>query len=301
MQGEIEIVESPKKKINKTRLVIILVSIIVLVLLSLCVYNNYLRKLSMENTNNDEVNENNDYNDQNNNNTIIEEDKKDVDYITREKLNSILAVLLYSNDKFEDTTNISYINSDFLLKGLTEKRKIEIILDSIKVFDVSTCNEVECIIVSEEAFKDKYKKIFNEDVTNQSVSDEEVNCHEIIYDEKNKEYHIIEGDGCPYDSGALLFYPYKYEYNDLNIDVYLAVAGVFEDDEGNYSAYKLEKNDGEDSFYGFSLNNSNVVVKDIDIDSFKLNDENYKDFTNFKITFAKNGNEYYYKSIERIK
>ncbi len=195
-----------------------------------------------------------------------------------------------------DTLYIKLVNDDVdLLSTAAHYNKVSLseeerIFAIIKKFmnDADNLNGSKIATVTD--LDKKYEDLFNTKINNYTISDAVLDCYDFKID---KSKNIITGDlKCGFGFDRLLHYINKITEDDNNIYAYVNV--------GYFSV-------GMDTIVYSSMDKTNIVKKFSDGEYSALDNEynidhsNYTQFSEYKMTFVKNGDNIYYKNIERIK
>ena len=144
-----------------------------------------------------------------------------------------------------------------------------------------------------------------------TIINEIIECPSYIYDESNKSFYFPE----PQCGGIFIGYSrgYKSKFEEYKDEayVYVSYAFIIPDDstysadlnEQKYIVYKDFNLIEKESYY--TTQHKDVYQTDLrqyQADSFELNKDNYKDFSEYKFTFKKDkNNNYYLTKIEQTK
>lgn len=306
-------INNQKPKKSKKGLIVII--LLLLIIAGLCTFI-YLKKDVLFNSGNTNANQNSNTNENNNSNS----NENNIVEFSEEELTDA-SLLKIITDKAEMIVSPSFI-SNFYIKGdyfdnlyknteLTESNKILLVLEKQKGSSINI--DVETMSNNE------FKKLYNQEWPNESVRDEAMkqyglsginNDYRYLFGTNISSYMDIES--CPsyyYDSVNKVYFSYSQcggldgvsiltyinrlstKGNDIYVYVSIGKMSIIEDSSpykyNIYSDYgeknKLQEINGDDSL------------------SFKIDSSNYEKFSEYKLTFTKDGNDYYYKSIERTK
>ena len=286
----LESTDNNKKGDNKVIIIILSLVIVALlvVILILLLGGNNKNNNSINNDNNLENKENNENvnNTENtevntntgNGNTDVNNDNNEQEIKTPEKINNL------SNkfDKlFGDYIYLLGENDNNSLFG----RVLEWRVEFVEMENPPKDNDYAYFVgqLSLSAIENEYYNLFGEKI---DISKEfEGSCAKAYYD-KEQNIFIQKKYGC--DAGWGWFvngYRYKYTEDNNNAYIYAAVA----------------VHSGIEKIDILSDPDTKTVYKTIEgSDSFEIDESNYESFAKYKITFKKVGNDYFYKSVEKI-
>ena len=109
-------------------------------------------------------------------------------------------------------------------------------------------------------------------------------CSKAYYDE-NRNLFIQKKYGCDKGWGWYVN-GYRYKYTEDKNNAYIYVATAVYSGIGKVDV--------------ISDSDTNKVYKTIESDSFTIDESNYDSFAKYKVTFKKDGNNYFFKSVEKI-
>lgn len=295
------------KKSKKGLIVIIL---LLLIIVGLCTFI-YMKKdvLFNSDNNSNNTNENN-----NTNNTVEykEEELKDSNLINIITDKAKMIVLPNFIDKFwykGDYSNNLYFDDLYKKMELSDANKLFLVLEEQKGEIIN----VDIDKSSNNRVKEMYKQDWTSDQDRDSVMQQyrlsgidndyrylfgtTINnyidiqsCPSYYYDSVNNVYFSYSQCG-GLDAVSILTYINKLSANGNDVYVYVSVGkmSIIEETLPNakyniYSDYE-EKN----------------KLQEINESKYIIDESNYDKFSEYKLTFTKDGNDYYYKSIERTK
>ena len=301
----------PKKSKKKIFLIVL-----ILLIIAAGVFVYLEKDVLFGKSGNTNTNQNNNANE--NNNTFENNDNNNIE--VKEEVLIDASLLKIITEKAEMIVLPSFIDQ-FYIKGdyfdnlykkteLTESNKILLVLEKQKGSRIN--------IDAETISNNEFKKLYDQEWPNESLRDEAMqqyglsginndykylfgtyissymdieSCPYYYYDDANKVYISYSQCG-GLDAVSILTYINKLSTKGDDIYVYVSVGmmSIIEETLPNakyniYSDYE-EKNKLQEI-------NGN--------ETFKIDSSNYDKFSEYKITFTKNGNDYYYKSIERTK
>ena len=164
--------------------------------------------------------------------------------------------------------------ADLDLKNATEKE----LKDVLPSYDAN--KSYKAYRLDESVVKERYKAIWNEDISTKPL--EGFNYY---YSENNHSYIYVQ-EAVIYSSRSFFEYLYNSEETADNYIFYMAVAigeRVSDEKINIYKDIDLKE-----------------VLGSYDYSSFNLDDKNYQGFTKYKVVFTKDGEDFYFESVERI-
>jgi len=270
------------------RSVVIFLLTICVISLGLGIFANY-RLIKINRDNNKQVEKKKEEKKKKDNNVITKNEDNTKELIMDKQIvlnNYTSSQYLFKDSQIyeKDSTNEELDSSKKLVAVLYtlsfDKRVFESINEelypNIKLSGEGTTSVIPAIKV-----KELYNDVFGEELDT-SISLPETVAKNFSY---NSEYDVyVEyggfGGTC---SNSTLTYDYDYKKEDNKYYVYTAVAYEYE------CPYSIYKNPNKQDQYEY------------DGDSFELNDKNYKDFNQYKITYVDNNGNYVFEKIEKIK
>ncbi len=225
-----------------------------------------------------------------------ENDNKEVeikDNITIDKIKRNQTVLKnYTGDQFTFVKSRIY-EKDMTSKDLDEEKKLVAViyslynefdsfveLDSSKYPNITPNEEGATKIIEAKEVKELYENVFNGKLDVNTEFPEDVK-NNFYYNSEYDIYVVNAGFGGTCGDGTLT-YDYKYTEDKNNVYVYSSFAYV---KNCPYEVYKdLEMKDKYEAE-----------------ESFELNNDNYKDFNKYKITYKKDKSNYIFDSIKVLK
>ena len=207
---------------------------------------------------------------------------------------NLISPIFGNNTKYEDLSEDDKLQSIIMGALTIEKAYVELT-------DQNEFNEVFPDIASNKDYKDPikdiravdavkiettYKMIYGETLKNRSVS---TTCPIIVYNEKYKKYYLNPYCSSGELNNSINQFVYKITTTGDDYYVYTAIATFKKNPDGTYVVYKDHK-----------LTEKYQDYTAEEFAKFQIDSTNYKDFTKYKITFSKKGEEYAFKSIEKI-
>ena len=304
--------EPTKQKKKKGPIIFIVILILIIIALSTFIY---LKKDVLFNnnvTNNETNNNNGSQNNESNNNIESKEevltDTKLVNEITK-KANKI--AVDRSNYYVEDGGNYGFFDFDSLYSklNLTDDDKMLLTLISIpakkvsietnkignnefkKIKEMYDSTDSQFAQISYETIEKEYFNLFGTSIPKSALKDYDT-CPNYYYDSANNVYFLyIACGGISLDENVT--YVNKITKKDDNIYAYISVGRIFgEEKTSNPGSYDMV-------LYGDYAKKNKLEILENSI--YSINSSNYDKFSEYKMTFNKNGNDYYYQSIERTK
>ena len=292
------------KKINKNNkglfIIIVILLLVIAGLIGFIVVNNIQNNNQLEENTKEKEDKEQELTDQ----SIIDNINKKIQYLTNESTDGVTGAYAFRNGEISDFGDVFH--------NLDEDLKLYIVLDYLykenKFHDLAPENESDPLIanyvqnmgakdvkqITGEEVKNEYKNFFGTDKVNLNALKER-SCFDYNYEaEKNLFYKKLPTCG---GTSVSLIYTYKNKYTIKGDNVYL------------YENYGIMKPSGQDSnqltiYKGLETNEEYKRVSSPDEGmSFRIDSENYKEFSEYKYTFkkdAKTGN-YYFISLEKIK
>ena len=203
---------------------------------------------------------------------------------------------IFGNDtKFEDLSANDKLQSIVMGALTIEKAYTEIT-------DQNEFNEVFPDIANNKDYKDPikdmravdatkiqttYKSIYGEELKNTNIDS---TCPKVVYSEKYNKYYLNPYCGSSNLNNSIDQFVYKITTKDDDYYVYAAIATYTKNENGSYTVYKDYKL--SDKYQDYA--NQEEFAK------FQMDSSNYKDFSKYKITFSKNGDDYTFKSIVQL-
>ena len=226
------------------------------------------------------------------------ENKKEVEITEKATIDSLNEKVKYLNNIKEpmivpeSSSNLNYIYSKNLSnKDLSNKAKLTAVLLQLEkedkfedVNDDYYSSQYNGTSVSKIDFANvnkTYKNIFGTDIS--SKEDIEWSPSFVYNKERNEYYCLYVGNNK--DDGSLSeTYIYKYTESKNYAHVYIAYATVKMGEEDTFAIYKDYK--GKNKY--------------MEAAGFKFDEENYKEFSHYKITFRIFDDEYIFDNIEQL-
>ena len=296
---------SNKPKKSKKGLIVII--LLLLIIAGLCTFI-YLKKDVLFNSGNN-TNENN------NTNNIVEakeEELKDSNLINIITDKAKMIVLPNFIDLFYikgDYNGNFYFDDLYKKMELSDANKLLLILEKQKGeeinvdIDKSSNNEVKELYKQDwtsahdrdsamrqydlSSINNDYRYIFGTTISNyMDIS----SCPSYYYDSVNKVYFSY-GQCGGLDPASILTYINKLSTNGNDVYVYVSVGKMSFIEETLPNAKYNIYSDYEEKNKLQEINESKYII----------DESNYDKFSEYKLTFTKDGNDYYYKSIERTK
>ena len=257
---------------NKKNIVIVILIVLLLSTIGLCIY------LVVDKSNNDIIEEKEEIN---------ENIEKDItDDILKEELSNKLD-LLYDGYG----TKYDFITKEYKSSNIDKNEKILAVLnstynDGVKKIDEFT-GEIEL-----EKVKDRYYSIFGEELTTYEVDTTKnvVKGYQWKYDNNSNKY-IVNFLGAGISAGkVILTYNDRYTVDNDNAYIYVRCGYQYVKENNNIYLYNEYKEDmtGMFPYSKEQVNNYQDILE-----------TNYKDFSEYKVTFKKNNNGYYFYSVEK--
>lgn len=283
----------PEKKNGKT--IIIVMGLIILLLIGVVVFlllngdkknsnsdnketNNAIENNNQENTNNENNNNNENNTNTKNSNTEVNNNDAEKEITKPEVINNLSSKF----DKlFGDYIYLLGTNDNDSLFGRVLEWRIKFIEMENPPKDNDYAYFVGQLPLS--TIEKEYYNLFGEKID--TSIEFEGSCAKAYYD-KDQNIFIQKKYGC--DAGWGWFvkgYRYKYTEDNNNAYIYAAVA----------------VHSGIEKIDILSDPDAKTVYKTLeDNESFTIDESNYESFAKYKITFKKVGNDYFFKSVEKI-
>lgn len=162
--------------------------------------------------------------------------------------------------------------------------------------------------------KNEYNRLFNEDISEDALNNfiNSVNNYEIrltngtlhsimyIYSEQYKTFYKVAGIGGGVGPIRYIFYVNNIENNDSEVNVYVNAGLLSLDSNAGYKPI-ISYNITEDATVDLPYSNNNDDASQY-ITDYKIDESNYKDFTNYRFVFKKNSEgNYYFDKVEKVK
>lgn len=295
--------EEKEVKEKKNKGIIATLIILIIIILGLIGYIVYDKGISFTKEKVEEKKEKN-------NKKVIEEEKDITDTTIISNLDQKIAYIdnISSSDSKSNSRNNRYAFrngeiSDFgdIFNNFNDDLKLRIVLDSLldlKQFEsvkdknnplikdyIVGFSESMVSQISVSKVEEQYQKFFGNNVSEHKSFGE---CFSYKYDQENKLYFRMEPQCGGTNPNPI--YSYKNRYSVKGNEAYVYV---------NYGSGMLGSNIYKD-IMNKEIYKSNV--SDEIISNFKIDSTNYQDFSEYKFTFEKDkNNNYYFKSLERIK
>lgn len=194
-------------------------------------------------------------------------------------------------DIYNDGFNLENIDYNLIAKGILINSKEDGQISDEEANEYDECVNTSYINLS--SVEDKFKLLFNS-VPSVNYDVDSINY---IYDEKNKRFfesciNILDG------SKFIDTYIYDFKLDKDIAEVYISVSYGTEEpiiSDGNTKIIIYKDYSRENIYKEF--------IYDIDnpTDDFILDEGNYTDFSQYKYTFKKVNDDYYFYSLEKIK
>jgi len=234
--------------------------------------------------------------------TIKADVSKKIEYLTNESSEGWTTEYTFRNGTISDFGNV--------FSNLDDDLKLYIVLDYLlnenKFHNLSPENESDPIVSS-------YAQTFGNEYVKQITGKEVKDAYNSFFGTSNVDFKVLKSRNCfnyDYESTKDIFYrkqpncggtsgtyiySYKNKYSKKNDNVYVYVSygssGIPENNQTATIFKDLEKNNVYREF-----------VKLGEVQSFRINESNYADFSEYKYTFKKNNDgSYYFVSFEKTK
>ena len=258
---------------NKKNIVIGILIGILLCVVSLCIYLIIDKSNNVVNEEKEEINEN------------IEKDI--TDSVLKDELSSKIN-LLYDGYG----TKYEFVTKEYKSSNIDKNEKLLVALNSTYNDGVKKTNDFTGEIELEKV-KDRYYSIFGEELTTYEVDTTKnvVKGYQWKYDNNSNKY-IVNFLGTGISAGkVILTYNDRYTVDNDNAYIYIKCGYQYGDENNNIYLYNEYKEDmtGMIPYSKEQVNNYQDILE-----------TNYKDFSEYKVTFKKNNNGYYFYSAEKI-
>ena len=203
---------------------------------------------------------------------------------------NLISPIFSKDTKVEDLTDTMKIQS-ILMGELTIEKNYKDLADENEykeVFPTESANpsyQMAAIkYVDAATVSARYKMIYGKEPTHASIPD---NCPIYVYNEKYNKYYMNPYCGDKVDNRSINQFAYKITAKDDKYYVYISVATFYSNEDGSIIVYKDPKLEEKYKDYKTA-------------EEFQIDSSNYDNFSKYKITFVKNGEEYTFSSIEKI-
>lgn len=267
-----------------------------------------------QNTNNN-ANNNSGSEQKNETNTIETEitDKNIIDKIST-KVNTIVTNKYFIGANINGKDIFAYNEHLFIDTKLTDTDKLLLVLSNItpgkitisvdkmgnsdyknnyQVGDVESGGQISFDEVDK-----NYKNLFGTSILNYSIDSNYYSCPMYFYDSVNKVYYTNSSCGGLY-GGDIPTYINKITEKNNEAYAYVSVGVV------DYSETGTGNDDNTYIYYGYDSKKVIEKISPSKWDSmnykYEINSSNYDKFSEYKVTLTKDGDNYYYKSIEKTK
>ncbi len=156
-------------------------------------------------------------------------------------------------------------------------------IKDLYVNDYGKTEDTKIMYIPESDYIEKYKELFG------SSDIEKIRNDHYYYEDYSIFFLTIEPFS-EYDLNDSRYY-YKFDEDDHNYYVYLSTAYVYSDKAFKTTADYFSDN----TFIKCKEGTTCQEIKD-----FNINENNYEEFNQFKVTYKKDGNEFYLKQIEKL-
>lgn len=207
---------------------------------------------------------------------------------------NLISPIFGNNTKFEDLSENDKLQS-IVMGALTIEKAYG------ELTDKNEFNEVFPDIANNKEYNDPikdfrvidsikiettYKMIYGETLQNKSIN---TTCPLIVYNEKYKKYYLNPYCASGELNNSINQFVFKVTTKGDDYYVYTAIATYKKNPDGTYTVYKDHKL--TDKYNDYTAE---------EFTKFAIDSTNYKDFSKYKITFSKKGEEYAFKYIEKI-
>ncbi len=205
----------------------------------------------------------------------------------------LVSPVFSKNTKASDLTPADRLHA-ILMGALTVESKYESLTDAAAYQELfpdlaaNTANDMSVIKVIDSSFiESRYKLVFGENPTNTNLED---TCPHFVYSEKYKKYYINPYCGNVVVNESINQFAYKVTSDGEKFYVYISVATYKQNEDGSVSVYK---DPGLTEKY-------KDFATEAEYTNFEINSSNYNEFSKYKITFVKNGEEYAFSSLDKV-
>ncbi len=183
---------------------------------------------------------------------------------------------------------LTYLNRNNQFASLSERGKNSPVISSFPIYEGIEIKEISGEVVNRE-----YKRFFGSTPTNVNSTIGKA-CFAFYYDEAIDTYFWITPTCGGSSASYIAAFKNKYvTYGDLAY-VYVNYALLQPVDMSVADNYNIYKDFDKSSIY-----QSNVAASAID--NFKIDASNYQNFSEYRFAFKKDGSNYYFTKIERIR
>ena len=258
---------------NKKNIIIGILIFLLLGVVGICIYLVVDKSSGVGNEQKEEIKEN------------IEKDI--TDSILKDELSSKIN-LLYDGYG----TKYEFVTKEYKSSNIDKNEKLLIALNSTYNNGIKKINEFTGEIELEKV-KDRYYAIFGEELINYEVDTTKnvIKGYQWKYDNNSNKY-IVNFYGSGNSAGKkILTYNNRYTIDNNTAYVYVSCGYQYGDENNNIYLYNEYKEDmtGIHPYSKEQVNNYQDILE-----------KNYKDFSEYKVTFKKNNSGYHFYSIEKL-